>query len=126
MKQPIDYARLTEMLAEQFPEIPAAVDEYSEGLLHCEMGTFARLTDEAIEAGRLWQAERYFRFVDAVRERATPDVVNAIDLSYVEYLASSEFSDRRDEGFRRMPTKLRQVLLKIDGRGRWGRPRSTH
>jgi hypothetical protein len=115
----IGYARFLQMLTEEFPEVPQAFDEYSRGLLHCEMGTFARVTEEAIDRGRFSQTEQYFNFVERVRQNATPEVENAIDVSYIEYLAFSEVTDTRLRAMRRMPEGIRAVLLEIDGRGRW-------
>jgi hypothetical protein len=115
----IDHARFLQMLTEAFPGVPQAFDGYGKGLLHCEMGTFARLTEEAMDEGRFWQAEKHFGFIDKVRERATPELRNAIDVSYVEYLAFGEVTDNRYQAMRRMPQTLRATLLEIDGRGRW-------
>ena len=115
----IDYAEWSRMLAEEFPEVPQAFDEYSTGLLHCEMGTFARLTDEAITTGNNHQVALDFDFVDRVRKEADAFVQNAIDVSYIENFAWDEWSERRHQALKQMPPALRQVLLEIDGRGRW-------
>src|SRR5437879_4036816 len=80
----IDRATFLQMLKE-FPEVTQALDEYGRGLLHCEMGAFARLKEEAMDEGRFWQVEKYFRFIERVRESATPEVENAIDVSYLEH-----------------------------------------
>jgi len=77
----IDHARFTQMLIDELPEVPQAFDEYGRGLLHCEMGVFARLTDEAIGTGDHQRVARYFEFIDRVRRRASPEVQNAIDVS---------------------------------------------
>jgi hypothetical protein len=84
-----------------------------------EMGVFARITDEAMGKGNYQQVATYFAFVDRVRKDATPEVENAIDVSYIEYFALDEVTDNRYQALKRMPTSLRQVLLEIDGRGRW-------
>src|ERR1700675_1584517 len=89
----IDHARFLQMLTDEFPEVPQAFDECVKGLLHCEMGVFARLTEEAMDDGRFWQVEQYFRFIERVRDSATPEVENAIDDSYIEFLAFSEVTD---------------------------------
>jgi hypothetical protein len=115
----IDHARLLQMLTDDFPEVPHAFNECVKGLLHCEMGVFARLTDEAIGKGRYDQVTRYFDFVDRVRRRATPEVENAIDVSYIEYFALDELTEQRYHALKRLAPPLRQVLLEIDGRGRW-------
>ncbi len=119
----IDHASFLQMLTDEFPEVPPAFDEYGKGLLHCEMGVFARLTEEAMDAGRFWQVEQYFRFIERVRESATPEVENAVDVSYLESLALSEVTDNRCRAIKRMPQALRAILLELDGRGRWGENR---
>jgi hypothetical protein len=115
----IDYAGFLQMLTDEFPEVPQAFDKYGRGQLQCEMGTFARLTQEAMDGGRFWQAEKYFRFVEQVREHATPEVENAIDVSYLEFLAFGEVTENRRRALKRMPKAIRAILLEIDGRGRW-------
>jgi hypothetical protein len=115
----IDHARFLQMLTKEFPEVQGAFDEYSRGLLHCEIGTFARLTEEAMDQGRFWQAEKYFNFVEKVRQNATSEVQNAIDVSYIKYLAFSEVTDSRRQVMKRLPKVIRAVLLEIDGRWRW-------
>jgi hypothetical protein len=115
----IDHVRFLQMLTDEFPEIPQAFDEYGRGLLHCEMGTFARVTEEAMDQRRFWKTEQYFNFVERLRQNATPEVENAIDVSYIEYLAFSEVTDNRLQAMKRMPKGIRAVLLEIDGRERW-------
>src|SRR5689334_14672823 len=115
----IDHAAFLAMLTAEFPEVAAAFDEYGKGLLHCEMGTFAGFTEKATDTGEFARVERYFAFLDRVRRDASPEVQNAIDVSFVEYLAFSEMSDARYRAMKRMPPSLRQILLAIDGSGRW-------
>lgn len=117
--QAIDHARFLQLLSDEFPEVPQAFDDCVQGLLHCEMGVFARLTDEAITKGNHHLVARYFGFVDRVRKEATPEVENAIDVSYIEYFALDELTDQRYKALKIMSSTLRQVLLQIDGRGRW-------
>jgi hypothetical protein len=115
----IDHAGFLAMLAAEFPEVPETFGEYGKGLLHSEMGSFAKLAERAMDQGHFWQAEKYFRFVERVRERATPEVENAIDVSFLEYFAFSEITDERYQAMKRMPKMLRDILMEIDGRGRW-------
>jgi hypothetical protein len=115
----IDHARFLQMLTDEFPEVPQAFDEYGKGLLHCEMGTFARLTQQAMDEGRFWQVEKYFRFIERVRERAAPELENAIDVSYLEWLAFSEVTNNRYQAMKRMPRAVLTIVLEIDGRERW-------
>ncbi len=115
----IDHAGFLRMLTDEFPEVPQAFDQYGKGLLHCEMGVFARITEEAMDHGQFWKVEQHFRFIERVRESATPEVENAVDVSYIEFLALSDVTDTRRQAIMRMPLSLRAILLEIDGRGRW-------
>jgi hypothetical protein len=116
----IDHAKFIEMLTTQFPEVTASFDESRIGLLHCEMAAFARITEDGMDKGNYWQVEKYLRFVEEVREHSSPELENAIDVSYLEFLAFSEYSEKRHQAIKeRMPNALKEILLEIDGRGRW-------
>jgi hypothetical protein len=115
----VDHALLIQMLVNELPEVPRAFDGFGKGLLHCEMGIFAGLTYEVIWTGDHQRVANHFDFVARVWERASPEVENAIDMSYVEYFALDEFTHRLYQALKRMPPSLRQVLLEIDGRCRW-------
>jgi hypothetical protein len=119
----IDHARFLAMLTKEFPEVPQAFDDSSKGLLYCEMGVFARLTEKAMDEGRFWRVEQYFRFIEQVRGHATPEVENSVDVSYIEFLAHCQVTDNRRLAIKGMPRALRAILLEIDGRGRWGQER---
>jgi hypothetical protein len=121
MPAQIDHAEFIKLLGAQFPEVIAEFDEYGSGLLHCEMGRFAQVAEKALDRRDFSRAQKYFEFVDRVRPQATPEVQNAVDVSFIEFLALSEFSEARSEGLTRMPPAVRAVLIEIDGRGRWGR-----
>lgn len=116
----IDHATFIEMLTARFPEVTASFDEIRRGLLHCEMAAFARITEEAMDSGNHWQVEKYFGFVEEVRENASPEVINAIDVSFLEWLAFSDYSEGRHRAIKeRMPKTLKKILFQIDGRHRW-------
>lgn len=58
----VDHARFLEMLTAEFPEVPQAFDGYGKGLLHCEMGVFARLTEEAMDCGAILVGPQLLQF----------------------------------------------------------------
>jgi hypothetical protein len=101
------------MLETEFPgTLAKAAEAYGAGNLHVEVSTFRRTTIEAIDAGRLWLAERHFRFIASVWPRATADLENAIDISYVEEIALSEATPQRYAAVReRMPPEMRAKLI---------------
>ena len=115
----INHEEFMTMLGSKFPEVVARIREDELGLLHLEMAAFLRIAEEAIDVGRLWAAEKYFRFVDQVLMEADPDVRNAIEVSFLEDFAFGEFNQARHEAVkRRMPRRLRKVLIGIDEKWR--------
>jgi hypothetical protein len=99
-------------LAADFPEVVAGFGRYSAGLLHCEVADFRRATEQAMDAGRLWEAEGHFRLVAELLALAGPNLRNALEVSYLEDLARGEFTPARHRAVQeRMPQPLRQVLI---------------
>jgi hypothetical protein len=116
---PINHRQFIRMLASEFPEVASGISEYERGLLHPEMGAFRRITEEAIDDGQLWIAEKYFHFLERVLREADPDVRNAIEVSFLEDFALGEFTPARYEAVkRRMPRRLRDMLIAVDEKWR--------
>ena len=102
MSERIDHPRFIALLSSRFPEVAAAIDDCSQGLLHLEMATLARATQAAIDNQDKATIARHFQFVDEVFREAAPDVENAVDVSYLESL--------RFEGQKAAPTRARDLL----------------
>jgi hypothetical protein len=110
----IDRERFLLMLTERFPEVDAEIDDCSRGLLHLEMGTFARATQAAIDTQDKETVRRHFQFIEEVFRDATPDVENAVNVSYLEHL---RFDGRKagSTGARELlPPSLRQALVELE------------
>jgi len=102
MSERIDHPRFITLLTSRFPDVAAAIDNCSQGLLHLEMATFARTTQTAMDNQDKTTVVRHFQFVDEVFRDATPDVENAVNVSYLENL--------RFEGRKAAPMKSRELL----------------
>ena len=112
-------AEFRSLLAATFPEVVAAFTEYDHGLLHCEVGSFRRCTEEAMDGGKEWLAERHFRMVAEVLPAADAELRNALDVSYLEDLALGELTAQRHGIIRdRMPKLLREEIIRINSRWR--------
>lgn len=99
-------------LQAEFPEVLAAISEYEGGLLHCEVGVFRRLTEQAMDAGKAWLAERHFRFIERLLPDAGPELANALEISYLEDLAVGQHTPQRHRIVKdRMPPGLRRRLI---------------
>ncbi|MDB5313718.1 MAG: hypothetical protein JWO38_7920 [Gemmataceae bacterium] len=86
MAEPIDRERFIALLTERYPAVAADVDECARGLLHLEMGALARATQAAISDEDKAPVRGYFAFIDEVFRLATPEVKNAVFVSYLERL----------------------------------------
>ena len=83
-------------LASDFPDVVAQINQYEAGLLHCEMAAFRRATEQAIDTGRLREAEKHFRLVEELLPSAGPELLNALEVSYLEDFALGECTPERD------------------------------
>ncbi|MEX2093720.1 MAG: hypothetical protein WD971_13635 [Pirellulales bacterium] len=128
----IDHLRFMALLTQQFPEVVATVDDCCQGLLHPEMGTLARATQAAIDAGDKETIRRHFAFVDEIFQDAAPDVENAI---YVSYLENLRFEGRKAgpvDAAKLLSPRLQQARAELeahwDNINRWtnrNRPTNT-
>jgi hypothetical protein len=108
----IDHQRFIVLVNAEFPDALARIDRSGRGLLHVEMGLFRQGTEEAMDAGKFWLAEKHFRSIERVWGEADPELANAIEVSYLEDLALGECTPQRYRAVKeRMPEALRKVLL---------------
>jgi hypothetical protein len=106
-------------IAAQFPEVAAAFDEIDNGLIHLEVAAFRRCVENAIDNGRLWNAERYCRFISDSLANADDDLDNAIGVSFIEDFALGEITEQRRKAVNeRMPKTLRDDNVAINDRWR--------
>lgn len=102
------------MLSERFPEVAAAIDDWSRGLLHSEMATFARATQAAIDVQDRDTVRRHFRFIDEVLHQAASDVENAVNVSYLENLRFEGRKAGRTKAPELLTPRLRQALAELE------------
>lgn len=87
MRGMVDREAFMIMLTERYPAVAADIDECAQGLLHLEMGTLARVAQAAISDEDTAAVREHFRFIGEVYRRATPEVKNAVHVSYLEHLS---------------------------------------
>lgn len=83
----VDRDAFVSMLAERYPAVAADIDESMSGLLHMEMGQLAKAVQVAISDEDTVAVREHFLFIDEVYRRATPEVKNAVHVSYLERLS---------------------------------------
>ena len=99
-------------LASDFPNVVGQISQDEAGLLHCELAACRRATEQAIDAGRLWEAEKHFRLVEELLPNAGPELLNALEVSYLEDFALGECTPERYRAVKeKMPKSLRKVLV---------------
>jgi hypothetical protein len=114
MAAKIDHAQFIALLRQRFPEVAAAIDDCSAGLLHPEMGTLGRATIDAIREGDVKAVKEHFAFVDEVYRDANAAVENAVNVSYLEHI---DFDGRKAKaiGARELLTpRLRQAVKELE------------
>lgn len=110
----IGHSEFIALLMAKFPDLADEVREEGDGLIHLEAAAFRRATERAMDAGRQWDAERHFRFVEQAMHDADPEVENALGVSYLEELALGECTPERYRAVKeRMPAKLRAEMAGI-------------
>lgn len=83
----IDRDEFVAMMTERYPAIAAEIDDCARGLLHLEMGALAHAAQAAISDEDTASVREHLRFIDEVYRRATPEVKNAVHVSYLECLS---------------------------------------
>lgn len=107
------------VLTERFPEVARAVDQYQAGNLHCEVAVLREAAEQAMDEGRLWDAERYFRFVHEVLPDADEALRNAIEVSFIEDFAFGKYTEQRHRALtERVGKPLREKIAAINARWR--------
>lgn len=83
--KPYTHADFTRTLLTESPELREEVENLN-GLLHLEMGAFARFTQRAKGRGDWDTCARSVRLADMLWRRPDPELYNALNVSYLEHL----------------------------------------
>lgn len=114
MAEVVDHPRFVAMLAERFPAVAADIDSCAEGLLHLEMGTFARATQKAISGEDVPTVKAHFAFVNEVYRQADPGVKNAVHVSYLERLSFDGRHGKKIRARELLSPLLRDALRRLE------------
>jgi hypothetical protein len=101
-------------LSGRFPEIAAAIPSYSRGLLHCEMGTFAGATQDALRRADFATAQAHLNFAEDLWRVAGPDLKNALAVSYLEHIDFDTKRGRSATARELLPPGLRSGLAELE------------
>jgi hypothetical protein len=99
--------------AAAFPDLNAGVRSDDDCRPDRVAAVLRRATEEAVDSGSGWAAERHFRFVEDMLWDPEPEVREALEVSYLKALATGELTAVRYKTFQqRMPASLRAVLIR--------------
>jgi hypothetical protein len=99
-----------EYIASQFPAITDDLhDEIVDGLLHLQIGEFSHMAQDAIDSHDKdrWQAVAGV-FMTLWRD-CTPDVTNALNVSFLEHLLFNDGKVNRSWAYKAMPKPMRKA-----------------
>jgi hypothetical protein len=116
---PINRELFINEITARFPEVAATFDDIDKGLLHLEVAAFRRCVENAMDDGRLWDVERYGRFIADSFKNADDALGNAIGVSFIEDFALGETTEQRLKAVReRLPKTLQDEIISINDRWR--------
>jgi hypothetical protein len=110
----IDRHQLVETVVQHFPAIEADIrDETWAGLLHLEVSSFARYTQQQIDSGNREELKRCFELARRFLLEGDDDVKNAMGVSYLEHLNLRDQRKPRSWALDEMPEIVRQWYRSI-------------
>jgi len=103
----------------KFPHLREALrDEDWDGLLHLQMGVFADWAQKSIDAGHQEEWNQITNvFMDLWRD-CTADVINALNVSFLEHLNFSDSKKQRSWAYAAMPEEMRKAWDEMEAYNR--------
>ena len=110
----IDHQEFLRRLSLHFPDLASALDRDERELVHLGMAAVARATTAAIDHRQWSQVVEHFTFVDALLEKATSEIANAVYVSYLENIFGGANSDALSIARAKLPGRLRNALTELE------------
>jgi hypothetical protein len=108
-----------EYIGAKFPELVEELhDDPREGLLHVQMGVFFHRAQDSIDAGDREAWKRITEgFMNLWRD-CTPDVINALNVSFLEHLDFTDDKKPRSWAYKAMPQEMREAWDEMEAYNR--------
>ncbi len=97
-----------------FPEVATLIDESDFGILPLEIGAMTVATRDALNRFNFHTVRRHFVFIGKLFERADTELLNGIQISYLENLLLGETSLAHAEARYLLPNSLDDALKKSE------------
>jgi hypothetical protein len=114
MSDQIDGEKFIALLTARFPDVTANIDECEQGELYIVMGYLARATQTAISEEDTTAVRAYFRFIADVYRLASPEVKNAVHVSYLECLSFDGRHGKRIKARQWLSSQLQEALRGLE------------
>ena len=108
----LDKDKFVQLALTEFPHLSEEFAEH-EGLLHLRMAAISHYAQDAIDNNEIGVLQKCYRFLDEVMKSATPEVENAIYVSFLENL-NFESSPYGAEARRLLPPALLKALAELN------------
>ena len=102
-----------EGVRKRFPESLKEMYGLEDELLHIDMSNFARTTETAIEVQDIDLAKDHLNFMSEMLSRADPDLINAINVSYLEHVFLFKDDPRYTKVRKMLPENLAKELIEL-------------
>lgn len=98
-------------LIREFPNLETLLNEEDIDMIHMRMEVFSDYTIEQIKTNNYLEIQRCFNFHENRLDNYTPDLENALIVSYCESLMLGNVSLKMGEILKLMPSKLKKKYL---------------
>jgi len=108
-----------EYIAAKFPHLGEELHNNTwEGLLHLQMGVFSHWAQDSIDAGdrEAWRQITEV-FIELWRD-SSPDVINALNVSFLEHLDFTDDKEHRSWAYKAMPREMQKAWDEMEAYNR--------
>ena len=115
----ITKAESVDKIEKEFPHIAEELhDETWDGLIHLQISVLSRLAQSAIDSGDEPTFQRVCRLFLELFENGEPELVNALNVSFLEHLNFVDGRKERNWAYKQMSKKMRLAFDTMDEHNR--------
>ncbi len=110
-----DHHKTIELIERTFPNLSEDLhDEIADGLLHVQMGAFARYAQQVIDSKDVSSWQRVCDTFMGIWQKCNPDVENALNVSFLENIAFHGSDCDRSWAYDSMPDEMRKAFDEME------------
>jgi hypothetical protein len=110
-----DHQTTIKLIESRFPNLADDLhDEIIDGLLHLQMAVFSRLAQDAIDSEDVTSWEKITKVFMCIWQDCTPDVENALNVSFLEHLNFKDGKRKRAWAYDKMSLTMRKAFDEME------------